>query len=226
MTISRPFALVAGLVPLLGLVWLIWPSGSAAAPELVEAPVVVEIDYAGEARDAALAYARLPQRLLFAESSEIRDLVSAAATPQYLEAFEDELLPELTDVRVALANAAPATTWWTTVPLSLRAGDVVVTASGSRTVESQVWTVEMFSRAGVADPELSFSIIDMSMEWTGTESGGGVWRITRWAKDVGPAPGLATSVLPTSASELDDVLAGHRLVPVELPTAVGGDASE
>lgn len=212
----RKMVAATAVVMLVGFVMVLWPTDSPASIEPVEEESTVAVRYTSqEAQAAGQRLSRLPQQLFFGDAAEVKTLLVEASTAEYFDAFEATLLPELAEVRRAMAAAEPASTWWVTVPLSIEVTNTV--ADGDlMSADVQVWTVEMFSRDGVTDPELAFSLIDMSLSSVGPQPD---WRISAWSKGPGPAARLGADASPSTAKELDELLNGHGLVPV--PTKEG-----
>lgn len=229
-TSKRVVGVVAGFVALVAMVFVALGivsyaiSGgdgedvaSALSPELA---VVVDADNTlvrapslVSASEAASRFVARSQDMLYADNDELELLISQDTTSTGHRALEVVVRDELSVVREALATAPPATTWFLVRPLTVSVSEL---DSSAGTAVASVWSVQMFSRQAVADPELSFTITDMELLWS--QDG---WLLDSYSTRPGPAARLLTGQYPATASELESRLEGHRLVDAGSLEGVG-----
>lgn len=192
-------------------------AASALSPEPV---VVVDVDNTlvpapslMSASQAASRFVARGQDMLYADNDDLTVLISAGTTAAGHRDLELVVRDELAVVREALATAPPASTWFVVRPLTVSVSDLDSVAG---TASASVWSVQLFSRAGVADPELSFTVTDMSLVWS--ESG---WLVDSYSSRPGPAGRLASGQYPATAAELESRLDGHRLIDAETLEGAG-----
>lgn len=149
------------------------------------------------------------QHMLYANDAELVDIVSRASTVDGRRALRTLIDDELAPVRNALATAPAATTWFLVRPLSV---SVPVVDDSTGRASMTVWSMELFSRVGVTDPEMMFFETDVGLVWNGSQ-----WLLDGFEVRPGPVARLAREQYPITAPELTERLSDHRLVdPVTL----------
>ncbi len=176
-----------------------------SASEAVPVSVPADAPTTESVKGFAIGVAELPELMFYAQNTELTATFETIFHPDYKAALTEQLVGELAPARAALAEAATLERTWFIV----RALTSEVTAfdsdAGVATVE--VWTTQIFSRQGVAEPYSVFSTNTLDIAWT--DEG---WRVTAWSDTPGPTPRLSLSEFPSTAAELDRQLDGHRLL--------------
>jgi len=170
---------------------------------------------AGESFTAASAAQIAAQRvsqtqpMMYSDDAELANIINTATTTRGRAALRMLVDSDLAPVRNALATAPPATTWFLVRPLSV-AIPTLDEATGR--AETTVWSLQVFSRVGVADPEMLFFETDVVLMWDGS-----AWLLDGYSVRPGPAARLGPDQYPVTAPELELRLDGHRLIdPVSL----------
>ena len=164
------------------------------------------------AKGFASGVAELPELMFYAQNTELTATFGTIFHPDYKAALTEQLVGELAPARSALAEAATLERTWFIVRALTSEVTAFDTDTGVATVE--VWTTQIFSRQGVAEPYSVFTTNTLNLAWT--DEG---WRVTAWSDTPGPTPRLALSEFPSTAAELDRQLDGHRLLHEDGPVS-------
>jgi hypothetical protein len=149
------------------------------------------------ARAAAIAYVLTGQRLLELVPTKVAAAVRSMAASGSAEAQVTEADEKLRRLRDTLTDGTGPTRYLQAV-LASRAD-----AFTPERARVSVWSVGVLSRIGVAQPQAGWSISTFELVWERAD-----WRI--WSERItpGPAPDLNASVVPASASQLEQALLG------------------
>ena len=142
------------------------------------------------------------QELMYANSDEIQQLITRDTTNTGRRELNNIVQNQLAPLRAFLANATPATTWYLVRPLTAQVDEQTAT-----TATVTVWSMELFSREGLTNPETWWWLTELEMV-----NENGQWLVHRYQQNPGPAAQPGTDHWPSSATELDTQLKGHQLI--------------
>ena len=142
------------------------------------------------------------QDLMYANSQEVQQLIELDTTNRGNRALNELVGEQLAPLRVALAQAPPATTWYAVRPLS-----VAIEEQTDTTAKVSVWSIEVFSREAFLDPETWWWITDLELV-----NQNGTWLVDSYSQRPGPVAAPGTDHWPTSAVDLNLQLESHTLI--------------
>lgn len=168
---------------------------------IVEAANTTTIDPNTPIAVAARVVAR-SQDIVYATSNEIQQLIALDTTNNGRDILNDLVAERVAPLRAGLAQLPAATTWYIVRPLTATIEDQTNT-----TASVTVWSTTIFSRQGLADPETWYWFTDIDLVNTN-----GQWLVDTYEQRPGPVAAPGKDHWPTTATDIDIQLQGHRLL--------------